>query len=137
MNIKRDSSESSCSSLVPCLSSFLPKCLPQYFHLFFFFPHAPPLPVTFFFLPFLSFPSSFFPFLLLLLYVVHCPRHEGGESTSNAPLGKSGKIRRRRQSWLMQCCTPRHCSRAVDTQQTQCGNNKTVAMWQYGAMWQY
>ena len=75
--------------------------------------------------PFLSFSSPFFLFLLLLLCVVHCPPHEGGESTSNAPLGKSGKIRRRRQSWLMQCCTPRHCSLPVDTQQTkqwQCGN---------------
>ena len=44
----------------------------------------------------------------LSLCVVHWPGgYEGGESTSNAPPGKSGKIRRRRQSWLMQCCTPR------------------------------
>ena len=107
---------STCSSFFPMLLRFLS---PSFSYLFY------------------RFPSSFFPFLLLLLYVVHCPRHEGGESTSNAPLGKSGKIRRRRQSWLMQCCTPRHCSSVVDTQQTQCGNNKTAAMWQYGAMWQY
>ena len=57
----------------------------------------------------------------LSLCVVHWPGgYEGGESTSNAPPGKSGKIRRRQQSWLMQCCTPRQC--------WQC--------WQYQPRWQ-
>ena len=57
----------------------------------------------------------------LSLCVVHWPGgYEGGESTSNAPPGKSGKIRRRQQSWLMQCCTPRQC--------WQC--------WQYQPCWQ-
>ena len=59
--------------------------------------------------PFHVFPLHLFCFLFLLLLVIcsTLAARRRRESTSNAPLGKSGKIRRRRQSWLMQCCTPR------------------------------